>query len=151
MALWLNCQICNRPTETHTRCTNRLCLDCHDRFCSPGGASSLGHGVNIERARKTLASESPYSIAEQREAQEDEIVFLAHCMVPESGADFRLHYKLRNARVKCRGCDQRFRAIDLDMSTRMCEECFDAAGLENEHNDGHHDDNPDPGCPWCTA
>lgn len=31
----------------------------------------------------------------------------------------------------------------------MCRECFDAAGLENEHADGEHADAPVQGCPDC--
>lgn len=31
----------------------------------------------------------------------------------------------------------------------LCVSCYDAAGLENEHSDGYHDDTPDPNCPDC--
>jgi hypothetical protein len=31
----------------------------------------------------------------------------------------------------------------------MCVACYDASGLENEHSDGHHVDDPNPECPQC--
>lgn len=36
------------------------------------------------------------------------------------------------------------------MGVDLCPTCYDEAGLENEHSDGHHDDEPDPACPACA-
>lgn len=33
----------------------------------------------------------------------------------------------------------------------MCRDCFDQAGLENEHADGAHEDAPVQGCPDCAT
>lgn len=36
------------------------------------------------------------------------------------------------------------------MGVDLCPQCYDEAGLENEHADGHHDAAyPTPGCPAC--
>lgn len=33
----------------------------------------------------------------------------------------------------------------------MCVACYDAAGLENAHQDGHHRETLDPECPACFS
>lgn len=33
----------------------------------------------------------------------------------------------------------------------MCATCYDVAGLENEHSDGHHADEPNENCPQCKS
>ncbi len=35
------------------------------------------------------------------------------------------------------------------MDNDLCADCYERAGLENEHSDGHHDDGPRDGCPLC--
>lgn len=47
-------------------CTNGLCAACHARFCTPGGVTSPGHGINVERARMTLSTETIDRIAAKR-------------------------------------------------------------------------------------
>lgn len=37
------------------------------------------------------------------------------------------------------------------MGVDLCPTCYDEAGLENEHADGYHDDEPAPGCPECQV
>ena len=50
----MNCQVCNTPIPTSsTRCTNRLCLACHRKYCTPGGATSPGHNLNLTAAQET--------------------------------------------------------------------------------------------------
>lgn len=39
-----------------------------------------------------------------------------------------------------------YRALGYD---NMCAACYDVAGLENEHSDGHHADEPNADCPQC--
>jgi hypothetical protein len=52
------CVVCDKPTPTAlTRCTNGACIECHRRFCSPGGSTSPGHGINIGDARAIVARE----------------------------------------------------------------------------------------------
>lgn len=38
-------------------CTNRCCGECHRRYCSPGGSTSPGHGLNLAMARKAHANQ----------------------------------------------------------------------------------------------
>lgn len=33
--------------------------------------------------------------------------------------------------------------------TDLCQDCYDEAGMENAHSDGHHINDPKPDCPWC--
>jgi|ERR1035437_879944 recombinational DNA repair protein RecR len=50
--------------------------------------------------------------------------------------------KVRSARLKllpCQECGELHAAASLDGSTGLCEICYDLAGMENEHSDGHHD------------
>lgn len=50
------CVVCGTSiTKDPGRCTNRCCASCHRRFCTEGGVTSPGHGINIEEARRVLA------------------------------------------------------------------------------------------------
>lgn len=35
-------------------------------------------------------------------------------------------------------------------NVNLCAACYDAAGIENEHYDGHHQYEPCAQCPLCT-
>lgn len=37
------------------------------------------------------------------------------------------------------------------MGVDLCPTCYDEAGLENEHSDGYHEEEPDPDCPDCRS
>jgi hypothetical protein len=56
--------------------------------------------------------------------------------------------------VKCYDCKTNL--LDPDATDafglELCQSCYDASGLENEHCDGYHDDAlvPVPGCPVCA-
>lgn len=49
----------------------------------------------------------------------------------------------------CASCNVRTWKDRIDASTGLCEACYEEAGLENEHSDGHHEVNPNPECPDC--
>ena len=52
---------------------------------------------------------------------------------------------------ECRSCGKQTRDTgEGEVSARLCLSCWNAAGLENEHNDGHHEGNPNPDCPMCN-
>lgn len=52
----------------------------------------------------------------------------------------------------CRDCGKRTRDTGNDEAgVELCRACYVAAGIENEHNDGWHTDNPHPDCPDCQA
>lgn len=58
----------------------------------------------------------------------------------------------------CRDCgDLQPAAQDSDLDDLdargvcLCFTCYTDAGNENEHNDGRHDDQPDPTCCYCVA
>lgn len=52
---------------------------------------------------------------------------------------------------KCVDCGKRTHQTS-DNSTNLCRACFDAAGILNEHSDGHHDANPNiDECASCRA
>lgn len=38
------CEVCGEPTSSGSRCTNGRCPKCHVEHCTPGGATSPGHG-----------------------------------------------------------------------------------------------------------
>ena len=50
----LPCRACDKPYPVGTGCTNRLCESCHRRFCTPGGTTSPGHGIDIDKARAAM-------------------------------------------------------------------------------------------------
>lgn len=50
----------------------------------------------------------------------------------------------------CLGCGKRTRETgSSESNVELCIDCYDDAGMENEHDDGHHDDNPHSDCRWC--
>lgn len=51
--------------------------------------------------------------------------------------------------VACADCGEPHPAKHIDPSTGLCGPCYDRAGLENAHSDGHHANEPDPECPDC--
>ena len=53
--------------------------------------------------------------------------------------------------LPCQECGELHAAASLDGSTGLCEKCYDLAGMENEHSDGHHADNPNPDCADCQV
>ena len=59
--------------------------------------------------------------------------------------------KPRSTAKKCHACNTAPVSRKLDIrQLDLCEPCYDAAGMENSHSDGHHADNPDPNCPDCN-
>jgi hypothetical protein len=73
-----------------------------------------------------------------------------------------LHSSLASARrgfVKggstylCNCCGKRTRSTGRgdNEHAKLCAKCFDIAGLENEHSDGFHRDQPNPECPDCKG
>lgn len=37
----------------------------------------------------------------------------------------------------------------VDATSGICRDCYEEAGYENAHSDGHHDAQPDYNCPVC--
>ena len=51
----------------------------------------------------------------------------------------------------CAMCGKQTRETGgCESNCRLCLSCFEQAGLENEHQDGHHGD-PNPDCPMCKV
>lgn len=50
--------------------------------------------------------------------------------------------------VTCKGCGKRT-TRNAGEGTWLCGRCYEEAGLENEHADGYHDEEPHAGCPVC--
>lgn len=79
------------------------------------------------------------------------IIFLASSMVspgsdPQSKSLVRV---ARSATITCADCKQDFNATAFD-GNALCPSCFDDAGMENEHNDGYHDE-PNADCKLCRV
>lgn len=52
----------------------------------------------------------------------------------------------------CRCCQKHTRETGAGESMiDLCLNCYEGAGLENEHTDGHHDAEPEANCPDCKA
>ncbi len=52
----------------------------------------------------------------------------------------------------CRACGRRTRETgDSEGQAVLCRSCYRAAGIENEHYDGYHADEPDADCPLCRV
>lgn len=49
----------------------------------------------------------------------------------------------------CVECGQRRQKANIDPSTGLCPDCYEQAGLENEHQDAMHEGQPDPKCKMC--
>jgi hypothetical protein len=58
-----------------------------------------------------------------------------------------------NQPVACRMCGRRTTWSDVNgyRGLALCEACFEQASLENEHHDGHHQDQPHPACALCRV
>jgi len=53
---------------------------------------------------------------------------------------------------ECSDCGKSTRETGgCESGVGLCLDCYDAAGLENEHSDGYHDDKPHPDCPECKS
>ena len=48
------CNVCSIPL-TSSRCTNGRCPSCHGKFCTAGGCTSPGHGLNMDAVRAAAA------------------------------------------------------------------------------------------------
>jgi hypothetical protein len=63
-------------------------------------------------------------------------------------------YEIARAReFYCYSCERRKLISEWDRDSNgvdLCMVCYEEAGLENEHQDGHHTELV-PGCPMCTA
>jgi len=87
----------------------------------------------------------------------------AHCIEfveqgtdkPFSKASVQLIYDACRERLYwCYCCQQRKPVAEWDRDSagvELCASCYEEAGLENEHQDGYHSDNPDPKCPMCRS
>jgi hypothetical protein len=54
------CVVCGTDTRRDFgRCANGCCSRCHARYCAPGGETSPGHGLNLERAQLIELGELP--------------------------------------------------------------------------------------------
>lgn len=63
----------------------------------------------------------------------------------------RQNFSRFNQPVQCRSCDRMTTWSDSNgyHGLDLCKTCFDAASMENEHNDGYHADKPNNGCKQC--
>jgi len=62
------------------------------------------------------------------------------------------NFRRGSAVYVCTSCGMRTRETGSGESdVELCVGCYDDAGLENEHSDGHHEDNPHPDCGACQA
>lgn len=41
------CRVCRGLAPSEPRCTNGCCARCHQEYCTPGGATSPGHGLAV--------------------------------------------------------------------------------------------------------
>lgn len=52
--------------------------------------------------------------------------------------------------VICVGCGKKTTSgIDGAIDLALCRPCYEDSGMENEHSDGHHQDEADPNCRFC--
>jgi len=59
-------------------------------------------------------------------------------------------FSANNKVANCRVCEKKTHSsIGGDLDIQLCRRCYDEANMENEHNDGHHIDKPNPKCPFC--
>lgn len=55
------CVVCGVDIRSDpNRCTNSCCGKCHRDYCTPGGQTSPGHGLDIVEAQTDLLSAVPY-------------------------------------------------------------------------------------------
>lgn len=56
----------------------------------------------------------------------------------------------RGGAYKCASCGKLTRETGSgEASLDLCLACYDDAGWENEHNDYHIHEGPEPACPYC--
>lgn len=76
----------------------------------------------------------------------------------ESGEQFdkdtvkRIYEAARARTYHCDSCgfDKPAHQWDRDShGVNLCADCYTEAGLENEHQDGYHNDKSNPDCPMC--
>ena len=61
-------------------------------------------------------------------------------------------FKAGSGVYTCRDCGKDTRATGQgEEGVELCRHCYEDAGMENEHNDGHHDGNPQANCRQCQA
>ena len=53
------CVVCGKTYPPGTGCTNRCCESCHRRFCTKGGITYQGHGLDVAKARAEVAKKAP--------------------------------------------------------------------------------------------
>jgi hypothetical protein len=66
----------------------------------------------------------------------------------------RIYQQARARTYMCKSCGIEKPIYQWDPDSHgvdLCADCYTEAGLENEHQDGMHDDNRDPHCPMCKA
>lgn len=52
----------------------------------------------------------------------------------------------------CLGCGKKTRETgEGESDCELCRDCYEKAGLENEHNDGHHQDKKIVNCIKCNS
>lgn len=60
------CEVCGTPIPSQRdRCTNQRCLACHGKHCTPGGATSPGHGRGWPTKPRATAPEPPRLLSMQ--------------------------------------------------------------------------------------
>jgi hypothetical protein len=59
---------------------------------------------------------------------------------------------MTNSKPRCPDCRRVITAENHTpaLGTEYCDDCFEQAGLENEHQDGYHDEGRYANCPICT-
>jgi hypothetical protein len=57
-------------------------------------------------------------------------------------------------KTRCHDCNVQLNSSNAKLDTsrinRMCDRCYDMAGLENEHQDGYHEDQAVADCLMCN-
>lgn len=63
------------------------------------------------------------------------------------------HFARGSGCYTCRCCGKRTRSTGRGDNEHqlVCAACYDLAGIENEHADGYHKDEPASDCPLCAA
>ena len=60
-----------------------------------------------------------------------------------------------NSKATCPVCEKKIGNSKVERenryynNTKLCSKCFEEAGLENDHQDGHHDGEFNDECPMC--
>lgn len=92
----------------------------------------------------------PQSVADRVEAKESyESIARSAGLDGDMERNARPRFSGSNQPRKCEGCGKLTAMVQGDATTQLCRKCYDEAGLENEHEDGLHDDSPVADCPTC--